>query len=410
MTNQVIDNVFTCGSCNKQFKLKNPQRKIICSCGNQVITKAPEVDSSPVPCLNRGEKIRGLDCKCAGKPMVYECNIFGECILNKVYHTKAKGFAVCRNCEKRVTYNANRLGIAYVNMQRVGGAETFVSNLSEAFHDIFSGVATLSHSGVTSEKYRVFSGRQSLFDLAAKSEVVLVWGFTDHLQELANTFPSTKFIAIHHGSLDSTWANEIFEKQLKITKLGVAVNHEVAKFYNVTYLPNPTKDHGIRKSDSKCDKIRVLWNHRWSGEKRPELMMKTALQLVDEAVFYVSGSKHQELPSNCVNVYQNASNVNLLSESDVFLSTASQEAFGYSIAEAAYAKVPVVCGPYGIGRHIATRLVESENPSEWAEAIRQAAGKDCEPKAKWVAENHGSTAIESWDKFINLTQLREEPA
>jgi len=82
-----------------------------------------------------------------------------------------------------------------------------------------------------------------------------------------------------------------------------------------------------------------------------------------------------------------------LATADVFLSTAEQEGFGYSVAEAMAASVPVVSSPYGIAAD--PQLVEqvhSEDPKAWVDAILRAGPKAAAAK-QYIDEHH---SVEAW--------------
>ena len=297
----------------------------------------------------------------------------------------------------RQPFRKNRLGIAYTSIQRVGGAETFLRTMTHVLGPVLSGVAVLSPT-IYSSGFR--HGSESISELASVSDVLIVWGFANGLESLVAEYPQAKIYPIHHGDLTSTWANEMFAQQLAITKQGVAVNQQVASQFGVDWLPNPVLRPTFSRTPNKSKAPRVLWNHRWSDEKRPELALAIAKALGDKVQFAISAPASIDLPSNCVNIGQTTSNVNWLSGADVFLSTANQEAFGYSLAEAAYVGVPIVSSPYGIGAHVATRVVDSDKPEVWAEAILAAVGVDTKPAATWIDANHGRKAVEQWATFV----------
>ena len=296
----------------------------------------------------------------------------------------------------RQPFRKNRLGIAYTSIQRVGGAETFLRTMTHVLGPVLSGVAVLSPT-IYSSGFR--HGSESISELASVSDVLIVWGFANGLESLVAEYPQAKIYPIHHGDLTSTWANEMFAQQLAITKQGVAVNQQVASQFGVDWLPNPVLRPTFSRTPNKSKAPRVLWNHRWSDEKRPELALAIAKALGDKVQFAISAPASIDLPSNCVNIGQTTSNVNWLSGADVFLSTANQEAFGYSLAEAAYVGVPIVSSPYGIGAHVATYVIDSDNPEAWAEAIMVAIGVDTKPAAIWIDANHGRKAVEQWAMF-----------
>jgi hypothetical protein len=332
--------LFVCDHCGRRVQLKNPQRMIACGCG----------------------AMQSRDAATSLQP-----------------------------------FTPNKLGIAYTSVQRVGGAETFLRTMLQGLGPAMSGAAVMSPT-IYSNGLR--HGLDAMEDLAKASENLIVWGFVDGLPALVADNPQTNIYAIHHGSLASTWANEMFAAQIKITGRGVAVNQEVAATFGVDWLPNPVLKPTFARIANTTEKPRVLWNHRWSEEKRPELAIAIAKELKDAVEFAISAPPSLELPANCHNIGQTTGNVNWLAGADVFLSTATQEAFGYSLAEAAYVGIPIVSTPYGIGSEVAARVVDCDDPREWANAILAAVGADTTQAAAWIEKNHGRAAIERWAAFV----------
>lgn len=332
--------LFTCENCGREIRLKNPQPTIACKCG---AVQAKDLRASLLP------------------------------------------------------FEPNKLGIAYTSIQKVGGAETFLRTMTHSLSAAISGVAVLSPTIYSSG---IRNGLQAIEELAAASETLLVWGFVEGLEALVAKYPETKIYAIHHGSLASTWANDMFAAQLRITGRGVAVNQDVASHFGVDWLPNPVLKPTFGKTLNTTGKPRILWNHRWSEEKRPELAIAIARELGDKVHFAISAPASIDLPPHCENIGQSTSNVNWLSGADVFLSTATQEAFGYSLAEAAYVGVPIVSTSYGIGSRVASHVVDSDNPKIWADAILEAVGVDTKQSASWIDQYHGRKAVEQWAAFI----------
>lgn len=101
------------------------------------------------------------------------------------------------------------------------------------------------------------------------------------------------------------------------------------------------------------DSPTILWNHHWSAEKDPDTFFRALFQLADEGFDFgvvVCGEPHGERPS----IFEEAQQVlgdrifhygfvasrgeyaNLLWMSDVVVSTATQESFPISVAEAIY--------------------------------------------------------------------------
>jgi len=313
------------------------------------------------------------------------------------------GCTMCLDCDDRRQFPQGKVGLLLQVFNQSGGMETWARILiRDVLGRSYSGIYA-TKSNCTNTSLRVYADTHSRDELLECCDTVLVWGHIPDLDAIVRNFSTKKFLAIHHGSLASNWAEEAFGQALPICHGGIAVNQDVAKRWNVDYLPNPVIDHGVRSLGSRnIGTKNVLWNHRWSAEKRPELLVEIAKLLPSTHKFHVSAPKRTNLPANCVNIGQNPDNVKHLVDADVFLSTANQEAFGYSLAEAALAKVPIVCGPYGIGTEIASRIVDSSNPNVWADAIASVTPSFVESASVWVLAHHGQSAIRSWQTYLEI--------
>ena len=387
---------FTCEKCQKTYSIKNQARKIYCSCG--AISKGPAFlnESDSLPCVYRGEVIGDLNCGCAGKPKVYACEKHGSCALRKLKPGKYD-VTFCNGCEDRRYYKPNRIGLLLTCFNAIGGVETWVRILVDhVLPGSISGIAT-GVEAKGSANVPVYSGEDAVAELFAASDIVLTWGISELPSGVEKTKPC---FAVHHGSLASTWANEVFEKQLAWCDGGIAINEEVADHYDVRYLPNPVVDVSVEKVPH--DGINILWNHRWADEKRPKLMIEIAKLLPSGYKLLVSAPKGTQLPPNCVNIGLNADNNKHYSKTDLFLSTASQEAFGYSIAEAVLAKIPVVASPFGLANRLAAQLVDSDDPNHWVEAIIAAAREndDLEGRRRLLLDAYGESCYALWRRCL----------
>jgi hypothetical protein len=412
---------FSCPFCRTSYRLEVKVLPFYCSCGKRLdeITyaepapilsraerrSAVKVATPDLPCMYRGQPLREINCGCSGKPKIYECSKHGEAYLRKLPKMTKEmvaGCTMCLDCDDRRHFPDAKIGFLLQVFNQSGGMETWAKILiEEVLGKSYSGIYA-TKSNCTDSSLRICLDLESQASLVDASEIVLVWGQIPNLQAIIQEFPDKKFLAVHHGSLLSTWAQQAFGEALPFCHGGIAVNEDVARHWNVTYLPNPIADSGVRSIGSTDGKVRILWNHRWSIEKQPELMMQIAEALPAEYEVFVSAPRGTKLPSNCVNIGQHPSNVNHLKSADIFLSTANQEAFGYSMAEAALARVPVVCGPFGIGPSIAAQIVESSDPSDWVTAITEVDRSGCEQVAQWVMQHHGQAAINAWRAFLGI--------
>lgn len=389
-----------CQTCGRTYKIKETAESARCSCGSSEAF-ASKVNRQDLPCVYRGKVIREINCGCEGKPKLLECEKHGSCFLRKLPKMKADAVAgskMCLDCDDRKYYRPNRVGLLLTCFNVVGGVETWARILIDhALPGMVSGIASIANP-TGKANLPAYNGEDAINELFNCSDFVFVWGVDKLPDGVEKTKPC---IAIHHGSEISTWANGMFAEQLKWCDGGVAINPEVSKMFNVPYLPNPIAN---KKDVSKVahDGVNVLWNHRWAGEKRPHLMKQIAELLPSEYKMLVSAPIHEDLPANCVNIGLNADNSKHLAAADVFLSTADQEAFGYSIAEAVLAKVPVVAAPLGLAKSLAAQLVESDDPSDWAEAILAAEREndDLEGRRELLLGAHGEPCYDIWRKFV----------
>lgn len=411
---------FHCDKCNKSRVCAETSESWFCGCGNRTTEftfvefsyesstyqedHAKQSKIASLACRHRGPAIEELDCQCQGKPKIHSCAVHGKCVVRKLPRMdrdKIKDCHICLDCDDRSIYQPNKIGFAVQVFNKVGGMETWLHSLFMNVHEHTTGIYVNS-SGFADIDCTASSDADALCQLAESSDIVLCWGFVDGLREAFESNPNCRLVAVHHGSLESTWANGIFKQQLEIVGDGIAVNQDVARHFGVQYLPNPVVDHGVRRAPRTEGPRRILWNHRWSDEKRPELALEIAKKLPSGYEMLVSASKQATLPPNCTNIGQNIDNTALLADSDVFLSTASQEAFGYSLAEAVLARVPIVCGPYGIGTEVASKIVDSDDPKAWATAIIETDDRFCESAVQWLDAHHGKTAIDTWKRYLEI--------
>lgn len=413
---------FLCHNCRKTRDCADTSNSWFCTCGS-VVTDFAWLDDPcsytylysqqprflkhiDLPCIHRGQSIADINCGCNGKPKIYECKLHSKCVvrkLPKMPEAELDGCAICLDCDDRAIFPYGKVGFALQVFNAVGGMETWARSLIDhVYQGEVSGIST-PQVEYGEANCVISNDAWSLDDLAVASEAIFVWGDIPRLEEVRRNHPDKRFIAVHHGSMLSDWAQDVFPRQLSICGEGVAVDPEVAAHFGVAYLPNPSIDHGIRRPMDRTSTItKILWNHRWSPEKRPELALEIAKLLPNNYEMYVSAPKHVQMPPNCHRIVQKPDNIELLADMDIFLSTSSQEAFGYSLAEAVHARVPIVCGPYGIGPNVATQLVDSDDPKTWADAIQAVTMDEVGHAAHWLSFHHGQIAIEAWQDFAKI--------
>jgi hypothetical protein len=409
---------FSCPSCQRRYGLRVKVLPFFCSCGARLdeityLAASPYAQPLPIarpaqdlPCYHRGGSLREINCGCSGKPKIYSCDLHGECYLRKLPkmpREQINGKQMCLDCDDRQVLPTGKIGFLLQVFNQSGGMETWARIMIDKVADrSFSGIYALK-SNCTDRSLRIHTDPDAAMEVCEQSDIIFVWGHIPNLASLREEFASKTFVAVHHGSLASSWAQQVFAEALPLCHAGIAVNAEVAWHWGVSHLPNPTVDRGIRTQAASGDSVKdILWNHRWSPEKRPQLALEIAKALPSGYRMLISAPKHVQMPPNCVNIGQGGDNACYLARSSVFLSTADQEAFGYSLAEAAYARVPIVCGPYGIGSTVGAAIVQSDDPQVWVSAILKADFRLVDRCALWLEENHGASAIEAWRSALKI--------
>jgi glycosyltransferase involved in cell wall biosynthesis len=209
---------------------------------------------------------------------------------------------------------------------------------------------------------------------------------------------SPHVIAVHHSDQSSDWTNSQIINQLDLIDEIVCVNEDTAKhiaaFGKPThYIPNAIDPERIKPSGQQSalralhgipagSKI-VLFGHRLSAEKRPDLAVEIARQLPHDWVMVIVGDGHERpaveaAAADCdrVRIVGSVESVaDWLAISDCFLSLSTLEGFGLSICEAMAAGVPTVSTPAGIAPGLATTLPTDSTAAEWAAAIVTAKAK-----------------------------------
>ncbi len=112
-------------------------------------------------------------------------------------------------------------------------------------------------------------------------------------------------------------------------------------------------EHVSTHKASRSGPLRILWNHRWSYDKQPQVFAKTLLQLAENGHQFriiVTGEKEINPPPAFVKLRNELTDFiehfgyvasredyfRLLQQADVVVSTAIQEFFGISVCEAIY--------------------------------------------------------------------------
>ena len=293
-------------------------------------------------------------------------------------------------------YLAGDVGVLSAVFNRIGGTETYWQSMHDRIG--ITGISIPKEPQWKQAGFPVGWGLNSIEALASNVKSLIVWGVTD----MDERTRGPRRIAIHHGSLASTWANSVFENQLRWCEDAVAINREVADHYGVKYIGNAIDPSRIEGQAYPKKKKVVLWLHREAQEKRPQLVRKIAQRLPSDWEMVASLPPERETENlRCIGQVDHPGR--WLATADVFLSTASQEGFGYSIAEAMAAGVPVVSSPFGIAADPQLiEQVDTELISDWVDAILRA-GPKADRAKRYIDENHGIDAwVAAWRNLLSL--------
>ena len=297
----------------------------------------------------------------------------------------------------RWTERAPRVGFLSVAYTKIGGTETHHQTLLPRlkYRVDVAGFVASGFPGGDGRKLEVpyATGVPAAKQLAAHCDVLVVWGIADLKAILPTNRP--KVIAVHHADSSSGWSNDLILKQLDMIDEIVCVNEATAAKLAATgkpthYIPNAIdpkrivpsgQQHALRSLHNiSADSRIVLFGHRLSDEKRPELAVEIARLLPAGWVMAIVGDgplKHdvKRAAADCDRVRLVGACESLadwLAISDCFLSLSTFEGFGLSVAEALAAGVPVVSTATGIAPGLATTLPTFATPAEWAKAIQTA--------------------------------------
>lgn len=400
--------------------------------------KPPRVKSEAADfCRHRGDLKRTQVCKeCGGVEIkVIQCGIFGECTIGK----KIEGLACCNNrgaiCPSRedippVEWRAERdgrlrVGFLAVAYTAAGGTETFHHQLLPQLAkapgiQLVGFVSTWKQGGDTSRLgCQCGHGMNDARTLAASVDVLVEWGTHDLAKILPRHRPAV--VSVHHGDLSSEWSEQMIAARLAISDCFACVHPAVAvelagRGLTAAYVPNGVADGSLARI-RQDGRRRVLWLGRFSDEKRPEVAIEIARKLPDcEFRIVGQGAEAGRLKTLSRRVH----NVTIaspvrepwgeLAAADVFLQTSAEEGFGYSVAEAMLAGVPVVSTPYGIAADpYSCHQVTSDAPIEsWAAAITTALERPAQEQINYARrligrEHSPAKMLERWqDVFCQL--------
>jgi glycosyltransferase involved in cell wall biosynthesis len=360
----------------------------------------------PLPCEHRGSKRN----TCCGSPNMWICReLKSDCVATRTDASKlrsmvataeARSIAVCETCLVRKTpaiarRNTNpRVGLLSAAYMAMGGTETFHQSLLPRLRnvvDIEGFVATAFFGGDGSKLQVPYdTGIEAAEQLAERCDILVVWG----ISSLATILPASrpKVIAVHHTDWSNDWSNCVILKQLDLIDEIICVNEntasKLATYGKPThYIPNAINPERLLPTGTPSElrsqfgipeesKL-VIFGHRLSSEKRPQLAVEIAQKLPENwfMVIVGDGPERESVEADAakcdrVRVIGGCETLaDWFAISDCFLSLSTFEGFGLSIGEAMAAGVPTVSTPAGIAPGLATTLPTDSTAKEWADAI-----------------------------------------
>lgn len=280
----------------------------------------------------------------------------------------------------RALWLGPKVAFIAVNYAAHGGTETFHQTLLPRlrhYRNVIGFGAIHGGGDPALLKVPYVEGRDAIAKLCKEADVVITWGI-DALTSLLPS-PRPKVIAVHHGDRNAGWIGETVW-QAEVDEF-VCVNRAAADYIRsvrklpVHWIPNAidlSRIKPTRRVDTEGKRI-VLFGHRMSEEKRPELAVEIAKLLPDGWLMVMAGDgprRPADIPGNVRMVGQVPTLANWLAVADCFLSLSTFEGFGLSMAEAHAAGVPIVATPVGVAPQIAATILPIEaSPYEWANSI-----------------------------------------
>ena len=300
-----------------------------------------------------------------------------------------------------------KVGFISVVFTNMGGVETWHKSLIPSLRQQIDirGFISINdpHKSIKDLEVDWGAGEEDARQLIRKIDTLVLWG-DDNPRRFFTEMTPKRIICLHHGDETSVWSHRTILRQRKFATDVVAVNPVVAEKYGYTNIPNAVSNSRISSLFAPDSKT-VLWGHRLSSEKRPELAVKIAKIMPDfKFIFAGDGALsdwlRDNLPKNSIYVGGFSNLVPYLEQSSVFLATPDQEGFGYSVLEAICSGVPVVSSHTGIAKEMADQTVSDENLFSWAKAIRACSGSVAKNKDLAKELYSHERFIERWSSFL----------
>jgi len=300
-----------------------------------------------------------------------------------------------------------KIGLINLVFTEMGGVETWTKSLVPHIRDKVqvNGIVSIQdpHKSIKDLGVDWGAGLVDAQALVKKIDTLVLWGYAE--PELLFKYKRPKrVICIHHGDEKSVWSQLIISKQMSFCDEVVSVNAKVANRYYFTHIPNSVTTSRLAEKISPESKT-VLWGHRFTGEKRPELAVAIAKAMPDfKFAFSGDGPLKNEIirdfPANCVYNGSSADLVGAMKQSSVFLSTTNEEGFGYSVLEAVCSGLPVVSSNTGIALDLADKLVYNTKIEDWDKAIREVSGSEAKYKNFALEKYSHQKFISSWYSLL----------
>jgi glycosyltransferase involved in cell wall biosynthesis len=314
---------------------------------------------------------------------------------------------VYKNTFPKGMSGGNRVGFISVVFSNMGGVETWHKSLIpylKPYIDI-KGIVSINdpHKSIKELGVDWGAGTEDAIKLVRKIDTLILWGDDNPARFFVEKKPK-KVICVHHGDETSLWSYSTIRKQAKYCNQVVAVNPTVAKRHGFTHIPNSVAGDRFATSFDANSKT-VLWGHRLSAEKRPELAVNIAKVMPDFRFIFAGDGESSawlkdNLPPNAEYAGGFENLIPHIERSSVFLATPDQEGFGYSVLEAVCSGLPVVSSSSGIAMEIGDRTVSDEDIIKWTKAIREVSGSEAKFKNFALEKYSHEKFINSWSSLL----------